>query len=931
MKIIVVDDNEQGRYLIETLLEGIGYEVVTAANGREALDILHSEKINLIVSDVLMPVMDGFELCRKCKADMSLKNIPFVFCTASYPDKKDEEFGLELGAAEYILKPFEPSDFIKTIKDVGERAKEGKISKIKSSLADNELFKLYNERLITKLEQKVSELYAENARCTLIENELRMSENNFRNFLDNSSLGIRIRNEDMSISYSNQAFLDIFGYKNTEEYRQHSPQEYYTPESLAAFVERHDKIARGESVPNKIEVDIKRKDGSIRHAQIFGHTVIWDGKPQAQTFYNDVTELKQAQESMKASEQNFRNSLDSSSIGIRIVDIDGHTLYLNQMFLNIFGYENIEEVRSHPPHEHYTPEAYADYVRRGEKISRGETVSDQFDIDIIRKDGSIRNLQFFRKEVLWDGKKQFQILYNDITERKQAEEAMRLSEEKYRMIVENTRDIIFTLDDKGEYVYVSPSITTTLGYNPSELTGKNFISLVHPDDVSVIQEEIQRSNRFGYQTTEDREYRIHSASGEWRWVVSKGTRVVDSNRKFLHFIGIIRDITERKLAEAERRQLEDKAQAASRLAIVGEMAAGVAHEINNPLTGVLGFSQIILEKENLPADIKEDIKLIADGSRRVSEIVKRLLTFARQSKPVRTLTNVNELIVNTLKLREYVLKTANIEVITRYDPELPLTIVDPGQLQQVFLNLIVNAEQAMKGAHGRGTLTITTGKIGNIIRVSFQDDGPGITKENMGHLFQPFFTTKAPGEGTGLGLSLSRSIISEHGGRMKVESEFSHGANFIIELPIIESLPSEADVQPSIVATKPANIKKGNILVVDDEPGVRILLDRVLTQMGHKVDTVSDAKTALDKLNAGVTYDVILTDVRMPGMSGVELRSYIIEKMPVMNNRIIFITGDVMGADIKNFLTQNKLTFLSKPFDIELIKKHVNDIMTARQ
>ena len=231
------------------------------------------------------------------------------------------------------------------------------------------------------------------------------------------------------------------------------------------------------------------------------------------------------------------------------------------------------------------------------------------------------------------------------------------------------------------------------------------------------------------------------------------------------------DITERKQAEKEKQELEAKAQVASRLAAVGEMAAGIAHEINNPLTGVIGFSQLLLEKQNIPEDIKDDIRVIADGSRRVADIVKRLLTFARQTKPIKTLANLNELIENTLKLRDYVLKTANIEVVTRFDPELPWSIVDPGQLQQVFLNLIVNAEQEMKKAHGKGTLTITTEKKENNIRMSFKDDGPGITKENLGHLFEPFFTTKESGEGTGLGLSLSRSIILEHGGTMNVESE----------------------------------------------------------------------------------------------------------------------------------------------------------------
>jgi CheY-like chemotaxis protein len=336
-----------------------------------------------------------------------------------------------------------------------------------------------------------------------------------------------------------------------------------------------------------------------------------------------------------------------------------------------------------------------------------------------------------------------------------------------------------------------------------------------------------------------------------------------------------------------------------------------------------------LEKQNIPEDIKADIIVIADGSKRVADIVKRLLTFARQTKPIKTLANLNELIENTLKLRDYVLKTANIEVITKFDPELPLSIVDPGQLQQVFLNLIVNAEQEMKKAHGKGTLTITTEKKENNIRMSFKDDGPGITKENLGHLFEPFFTTKDVGEGTGLGLSLSRSIVLEHNGTLNVESEFGHGAIFIVEIPIIESLPSEVKTVSPTAKLEKLITKKGRILVVDDEPGVRALVEKVLTQSGHSVDTIGDASKAIDKLDAGVIYDVILIDVRMPGMNGTEMYSHILEKTPKMKNRIIFITGDVMGADIKVFLTQNKLPYLAKPFDIKLLKDKIEVIMMA--
>jgi CheY-like chemotaxis protein len=254
-------------------------------------------------------------------------------------------------------------------------------------------------------------------------------------------------------------------------------------------------------------------------------------------------------------------------------------------------------------------------------------------------------------------------------------------------------------------------------------------------------------------------------------------------------------------------------------------------------------------------------------------------------------------------------------------------VVDPGQLQQVFLNLIVNAEQAMKKANGRGTLTITTEKKDSFIRITFKDDGPGITRENLSHLFEPFFTTKAPGEGTGLGLSLSRSIVLEHDGKMSVESEYGHGAAFIVELPVEEALPAETVTPVEAVQTVQREHKKGRILVVDDEPGVRILLDRALTRDGHTVVTVADAGSAKDKLDAGEAYDVIITDVRMPGMNGIELYSRVVEQKPEMKNRIIFVTGDVMGMDIRTFLAQNKLPYLAKPFNIEAIKQQVSSIM----
>ncbi len=759
------------------------------------------------------------------------------------------------------------------------------------------------------------------------EEALKASEQNFRNSMDSSLIGIRIVDKQWHTLYANQVFLDIFGYKTIEEIGVVNPKVLYTPVEYERFVDRHNRRQRGEQVSDNIEMEIVRKDGAIRTVHSTRNELLWNGQPVYQLLVMDVTDRKQAEEALMLSEQNFRNSMDNSIIGIRISDINETNLYANQALLDIFGYKNADEIKVNPPQNYYSPQAYADWVVRHEKLKRGEPMPKQLEIDIVRKDGTTRNLQVSLNEVFWDGKQRYQTLYNDITELKLAEKAQRESEAKFRMIVENTRDMIFTINLRREYVYVSPSFHTMLGYKPDELVGKPFISLVHPDDVAIIEKEVQLSTMSGYKNSGDAEYRIRNAAGEWRWIVSRGTRFSDISGNFLYFIGIARDITEQKQAEQEKRRLEEKAQITSRLAAVGEMAAGIAHEINNPLTGVLGFAELIMEKDDIPDDIRENLMMIADGSQRVANIVKRLLTFARQSKPVKTLANLNELIETTLKLREYVLKTNSINVVTRFDPELPWSVIDPGQLQQVFLNLIVNAEQAMKKAHGRGTLTITTEKLDNMLRLSFQDDGPGITKENMRHVFEPFFTTKAPGEGTGLGLSLSRSIVLEHDGEMSVESEVGKGATFIVELPMVEALSAEEETATPTPEVKPLAAQNNKILVVDDEPTIRELLEKVLTRMGHKVDVTADAGTAMDKIYAGEAYDLIITDVRMPGMNGIELYSRILEKSPEMKNRTIFITGDVMGIDIRTFLIQNKLPYIAKPFDIVLLKEKINAIL----
>jgi PAS domain S-box-containing protein len=509
-------------------------------------------------------------------------------------------------------------------------------------------------------------------------------------------------------------------------------------------------------------------------------------------------------------------------------------------------------------------------------------------------------------------------------EHKRTKEMLRQSEEKYRTILQEMDDGYYEVDLAGNYIFFNDVICTRLGYSREQLTGLNYRVYTPREDVR----DVFKVYNEVYRTGKPR-----------RWypavnVAKDGTRIFiensilpmrNSDGKIIGFRGINRDVTERKRMEEERRQLEKRAQFASRLASVGEMASGIAHEINNPLTGVIGYAQLLLQ-EDLPENIRKDLETINDGAQRVSNVIQRLLAFARQTKPQRTYVNINDVVATTLDLRAYHLQTSNIKVITQLDADLPITVADAGQLQQVFLNLIVNAETEMKLAGIPGRLTVKTQHIDSLIRISFRDNGPGIAEENLERIFDPFFTTRQVGQGTGLGLSVCYGIISEHGGRIYAESKRGKGATFIVELPIITE---DKQLQlPEPATPEPQKVTGAQILVIDDEPVVREFISKVLTEEGHHVEMVDNAEDALEMV-MNKTYRIILLDIKMPGMSGIELYRRFQKIAPSLARKVVFITGDVMGARTTDFLSKGKSPYITKPFDARQLNIVINRIFAA--
>src|SRR5262249_21960901 len=279
-----------------------------------------------------------------------------------------------------------------------------------------------------------------------------------------------------------------------------------------------------------------------------------------------------------------------------------------------------------------------------------------------------------------------------------------------------------------------------------------------------------------------------------------------------------------------------------KMALMGQVVAGIAHELNNPITIVVGNNQLIINPELNEKNV-QSLTRIKDGAERAARIVRNLLAFARQEKPERKPTDINVVLKRALELRVYELKVSNIEVSTELAPQLLETIADPYQLQQVFLNLIVNAEQAMIDAHGKGLLRLSTRLEPGKILIFFSDDGPGIPRDNVRRIFEPFFTTKPVGKGSGLGLSICQAIISEHGGTIEVESTAGRGTTFIVELPIQRWVHQPvADPAPVRIET---TVRK-RILVVEDEAQIRQLFEEVIQSAGHDVETAPNGRVALE-------------------------------------------------------------------------------------
>jgi signal transduction histidine kinase/CheY-like chemotaxis protein len=424
--------------------------------------------------------------------------------------------------------------------------------------------------------------------------------------------------------------------------------------------------------------------------------------------------------------------------------------------------------------------------------------------------------------------------------------------------------------------------------------------------------------------------RLRRADDTAVWVEVTGRADAAAEDGSLRIEALVRDVSERKKLDDETRDIYHQLLQAEKMAALGQTISGVAHELNNPLATIHSWAERLTERETLDPSVRRGLDTILSESQRAARIVRNLLTFARKRQTTRAMVDVNQVVRETLALRAYEQHVSNVTIIDALAAGLPQVFADGHQVQQVLLNLIINAEQAMLSANGRGILVVRTwhDPAQEAVVLEINDDGPGIPDDLQPKIFDPFFTTKEVGQGTGLGLTVAYAIIQEHAGRIRLESRLGRGASFFVELPV-----SGAAHFPDVITTRTAQssdepLRGGAVLVVEDETALAAAVADALQDAGYVVTHAADGEDAL-ALVKRQPFDLVICDLKMPRLDGQAFYASLVQAVPALASRVIFVTGDVAGTQAERFLEESGCRWLEKPFRLADLLKAVREGLSA--
>lgn len=798
------------------------------------------------------------------------------------------------------------------------------------------------DRLENRVQERTKELSSVNQALrheiderARAEESQRKSEEKYRLVVDHAQESIFIAQEGL-IRFVNPKTCDMLAYSESELLFQPFTT-FIHPEDRDMVYENHMRRLRGEQLAERYGFRVMHKTGSVRWVEISSVRIQWEERPAALVFMTDVTIRREAEEALVQSEERYRNFFDTCRDAVFMTTADGRFDEVNDAALEMLGYEPTERplLLEQP--------VSAIYGHAFERAAHIEVVSHlgfskEYPVQLRKKDGSLVDTLITTVARKNEAGKivGFQGTVRDVTDRKRAETALRESEQRFRTLLEDVSSVpVLGYDEKRMVVFWNSASEKLFGFSKQEALGKQLEDLIIPQHmraavINAVNHWISKSERI--------------APGEVELMRKDGSIVpvyanhvmLENPRGGKEMYCVYLDLSKLKKAEEERFALRSQLGEAQKMEAIGTLASGIAHDFNNLLQVTLGFSELLLDGKTKNDRDYDELQKIHTAARSGAELVQNLLTFCRKVEPQLVTMSLNQQIVRVEKLLFRTIPKM-IDIRLELAGDLHPVSADPIRMEQVLMNLAVNARDAMPEG---GTLTIATenvtfdaaycknhpkAKEGPHVMLSVSDTGQGMEPEILEHIFEPFFTTKELGRGTGLGLAMVYGIVVQHGGHVTCSSEKGHGTRFQLYFPATLPEPEPA-AEPSEIM--PA-FGTETVLLVDDEDMVRELGERILRKGGYSVLTATNGNQALEVYaEARDSINLVVLDLIMPGMGGKDCLQALLALDPGL--RVLIASGlgsDGAGSEYRRLGARG---FVAKPFRLRELLRQVRKVLDEK-
>ena len=734
---------------------------------------------------------------------------------------------------------------------------------------------------------------------------LRASEEQYRAVFNATADGLVLRDADNRIVDVNPALLAMTGYTR-EELVGKRRWLFVRPGEDAAAEARGRRVLAGET--SHRETQAVRKDGTPYDVEVRSVPIQYHGRPHVLAMAREITARRLADEALRASEEQYRAVFNATADALVLRDADNRIVDVNPALLAMTGYAREDLIGKHR-WAFLPPEMDAHGRELHRRVIAGEPV--QHETVGVRKDGTRFDVEVRSVPIQYRGRPHVLAMGRDITARRLADEALRGSEAQYRAIFNATADALVLRDADFRIVDVNPAYEAMSGFKRDEVIGADRV-IAHPQRINPSLVELHKRVLAG--ETIHLETEGVRKDGTRIEIELRGAPIRHEGRPHVLYIG--RDITTRKRAEAERFALETQLRQAQKMEAIGHLTGGIAHDFNNILTSIMGYVTLATERPGAAEDrrLGNYLEQALLSSRRARDLIQQMLTFSRGQRGERRPVDLRRVAAESARLLRSSMPST-LELETLASPDVPLASLDRVQAEQVLLNLCINARDALDG-HGKVRVSVGRSPIrhgactscrtrfdGEFVELAVADDGPGIPAEVMERMFEPFFSTKEVGKGSGMGLATVHGIVHEHGGHIVVESAPGRGATFRVLFPVLraDDQSIEHETLPGYVPASRKPGLAGRVLLVDDEESVVGFMRELLEGWGLEVTARCSGPDARQIFaDEPARYDLVITDQTMPRMTGLELARELTAVRPELP--VILYTGyadGVMDAQVE--------------------------------